>query len=228
MKKKIFIACDSTNIKELKNIIKNTQTNEINIGYKFGLELFNSKNGRKFISQIRKRNIWLDLKLYDIPNTVASSISSLRDLKNINYLTVHISGGYEMLLNAKKAAKKINKNLKIIGVTILTSFDNKTLKSVGFTSPIKKIVLKQVLLAKKAGLDGVVCSGYEAAFINKKFSGEIITPGIRFSGDGKQDQKRIMTPVKAFDNGATSIVIGRSITKGNVKKNLKKLINSLN
>ena len=228
MKKKIFIACDSTNIKELKNIIKNTQTNEINIGYKFGLELFNSKNGRKFISQIRNRNIWLDLKLYDIPNTVGSSISSLRDLKNINYLTVHISGGFEMLLNVKKAAKKINKNLKIFGVTILTSFNNKTLKDVGFTSPIKKIVLKQVMIAKKAALDGVVCSGYEAGFVKKKFSGEIITPGIRFFGDGKQDQKRIMTPAKAFDNGATSIVIGRSITKGNIKKNLKKLINSFN
>ncbi|MFL2882658.1 MAG: orotidine-5'-phosphate decarboxylase [Pelagibacteraceae bacterium] len=226
-KKNIFIACDTTNIKKLKNIIQNTQSNQINVGYKFGLELFNSKNGRKFISKLKNKKIWLDLKLYDIPNTVFSSIHSLKDLKNISYLTVHISGGLKMLKFAKKAAKQINSKLKIIGVTILTSFSNKSIKEIGFSNSIEKIVKKQINIAKKARLNGVVCSGYEAKIIKKKFKGEIITPGIRFAMDKSHDQKRVMSPSKAFANGATSIVIGRSITAGNIKKNFKKLIISL-
>ncbi len=226
-KKNIFIACDSTNIQKIRSIIKNTQSSKLIVGYKFGLELFNSKGGRNFISKLRNKKIWLDLKLHDIPNTVFSSIKSLKDLKNIDYLTVHISGGYEMLRYAKKASKKINKNLKIIGVTILTSLSNRSLKEIGFSKSINEIVKQQINLAKKARLDGVVCSGFEAKIVKKKFKGEIITPGIRFKKDTEHDQQRIMTPAKAFENGATSIVIGRSVTSGNIKKNFKKLIISL-
>ena len=90
IKNKIFIACDSNNLISVKKIIKNTQTEKLQIGYKFGLEFFNSKNGRNFITKIKKNNIWLDLKLYDIPNTVEASIYSLRDIKNLTYLTIHI------------------------------------------------------------------------------------------------------------------------------------------
>lgn len=225
----IFIACDTTSLSEVKKIIKFTKNDQLNIGYKFGLEFFNSKEGRIFISKLPKHHIvWLDLKLKDIPNTVASSIYSLKDLKNVFFLTVHASGGYEMMKAAKLAAQKVNKKLKILAVTVLTSFSEKLIKQTGHTKLIKDIVIQQASLAKKAGVDGVVCSGYEAKLIKNICKHmQIITPGIRLEGNSKQDQKRVMTPSQAFYNGATGIVIGRSITKGNIKKNIKKLITSL-
>jgi len=229
MNKNIFVACDTTNLDQIKKIIKETKTKKLKIGYKFGLEFFYSKSGRSFLSKINKNKIiFLDLKLNDIPNTCSATISSLKDLKNIKYLTVHINGGYEMLRAVKKSARKINKNLKILGVTVLTSLSDKSLKKIGHTKSIKYLVAKQTKLAKAAGLDGVVCSGHEAKIIRKISKKiEIITPGIRLLGDKNKDQKRVMTPKKAFDNGATSIVIGRSITQGNIKKNIQKLIKSL-
>ncbi len=229
MNKNIFVACDTTNLDKIRKIIKETKTKKLKIGYKFGLEFFYSKSGRSFLSKINKNKIiFLDLKLNDIPNTCSATISSLKDLKNIKYLTVHINGGYEMLRTVKKSARKINKNLKILGVTVLTSLSDKSLKKIGHTKSIRYLVAKQAKLAKAAGLDGVVCSGHEAKIIRKISKKiEIITPGIRLIGDKNKDQKRVMTPKKAFDNGATSIVIGRSITQGNIKKNIQKLIKSL-
>lgn len=227
--KKIFIACDTTKIAKVKKIIKFTEKSKLNIGFKFGLEFFNSKNGRLFLSKIKRKEIWLDLKLFDIPNTVGSAIASLKDLKNLKYLTIHISGGLEMMRAAKIAANKTNKKLKIIGVTVLTSFSSKSLKKIGHTKTIKKIVSIQAKLAKAAKLNGIVCSGHEVQAVKKICKGmEIITPGIRLLGDSRQDQKRVMDPLKAFSIGATSIVMGRSITKGNIKKNIQKLIKSLN
>ena len=229
MNKNIFVACDTTNLDQIRKIIKETKTKKLKIGYKFGLEFFYSKLGRSFLSKINKNKIiFLDLKLNDIPNTCAATISSLKDLKNIKYLTVHINGGYEMLRAVRKSGKKINKNLKILGVTVLTSLSDKSLKKIGHTKSIRYLVAKQAKLAKAAGLDGVVCSGHEAKLIRKiSKKMEIITPGIRLIGDKIKDQKRVMTPKRAFDNGATSIVIGRSITQGNIKKNIQKLIKSL-
>ena len=225
----IFIACDTPSLSKIKKIIKLTKNSSLNIGYKFGLEFFNSKHGRSFISKLPKQHmVWLDLKLKDIPNTVSSSIHSLKDLTNVHYLTIHASGGIEMLQAAKRAAAKTNKKLKILAVTVLTSFSEKSIKQTGHTKTIKKIVIQQASLAKKAKLDGIVCSGHEAKSIKticKKM--QIITPGIRLEGDSKGDQQRVMTPSQAFQNGATGIVIGRSITNGNIKKNIQKLIASL-
>ena len=229
MSKNIFVACDTTNLSKVRKIIRYTQSKKLKIGYKFGLEFFYSKSGRSFLSKMdKKQTIFLDLKLNDIPNTCISAINSLKDLKNIKYLTVHINGGYEMLRAVKKSARKINKNLKILGVTVLTSLSDKSLKKIGHTKSIKYLVAKQTKLAKAAGLDGVVCSGHEVKIV-KKISKkmEIVTPGIRLIGDKIKDQKRVMTPNKAFDNGATSVVIGRSITQGNIKKNIQKLIKLL-
>ena len=228
-KPKIFIACDTSDPKKLNQIIRQSQTNKLRISYKIGLEFFLSPKGRSFISKLSKREIFLDLKLNDIPNTCAAAIHSLKDLKKISYLTVHTNGGLEMLRAVKKTSKKINKKLKILGVTILTSFSNSSIKKIGHTRSIKELVKKQVALAKLAKLDGIVCSGFEAKYLKKICKNmEIITPGIRLVGDAKGDQKRVMTPKQAFKNGATSIVIGRSITKGNIKNNIKKLIKSLN
>ena len=149
MKRKIFIACDTIKISQINKILKNTRTDKLNVFYKFGLEFFNSKLGRTFLSKTKEKNkIWLDIKLFDIPNTVSSSINSLKDLKNLNYLTIHVSGGLEMMLAAKKAAKKTNKNLKILGVTILTSFSEKSLRDIGHMKNIKETVILQAKLAK--------------------------------------------------------------------------------
>ena len=225
MNKKIFIACDTNKISTAKKIINSTRTNKINIGYKFGLEFWNSKNGRSFISKLKNKVIFADLKLLDIPNTCRSAIKSIKDIKNINYLTVHVSGGLEML----KTIKSVSGKIKILGVTTLTSLDNKALKQIGYKKNVKQLVLHQAKLAKLAKLNGIICSPHEAKFLKKICKGmEIITPGIRLKGDKTQDQKRFTTPKEAFKNGATSIVIGRSITKGFIKKNIQKLINSLN
>tara|TARA_B100000767_G_scaffold151337_1_gene142481 strand:+ start:589 stop:1272 length:684 start_codon:yes stop_codon:yes gene_type:complete len=225
-KKKIFIACDTTSHKKINQIIKETQTNKLSIHYKIGLEFFLSPKGRGFIQKLKNKKIFLDLKLNDIPNTCAAAISSLKDLRNISYLTVHINGGLEML----KAIKKVNRKIKILGVTILTSFSNSSIKQIGHTKSIKELVKKQVALAKIAKLDGIVCSGHEAKFLKKICRNmEIITPGIRLPEEEENnDQKRVVTPKQAFQNGATAVVIGRSITRGNIKNNIQKLIKSLN
>ena len=222
MKKKIFIACDTTNINRVRRIIRETDNTELNFGYKFGLEFLNSKNGRKFLGSLKNKIIFGDYKLADIPNTCASAIRAVKDLK-LNYLTIHISSG----LKALKAAKKVSGKTKLIGVTILTSLDNKAVKEIGYNKDVKKLVLKQAKLASKAKLDAIVCSPLEIKLVKKVFKKEIITPGIRLPGDKKGDQSRVMTPKQAFKNGASSLVMGRSLTKGNIKKNIQKLIREL-
>ena len=221
-KKKIFVACDSTNIAQVNNIIKNTNTSKLKIGYKFGLEFINSKNGRSFISKLNKKIIFVDLKLHDIPNTCVSTIKALKDIK-IDYMTIHISSGLEAL----KACKKVCGKIKLVGVSILTSLDNKAIKNIGFEKRVEKLVFQQATLAKKAKLDGIVCSPKEVSIVKKVFKKEIITPGIRFNSK-RNDQKRVLTPKQAFKNGSDWLVIGRPITKGNIKKNISKLIDHLN
>ena len=221
-KNKIFIACDTTKISRLKKIIKQTQNNKIHVGYKFGLELLNSKNGQKFILKLKNKITFGDYKFSDIPNTCSSAIKAVKHL-NFNYITIHISSGYQAL----KAAKKVAGKTKLIGVTILTSLDNKAIKEIGFSKNIKKLVLHQAKLATKAKLDAIVCSGQEAKIVKKVFKKEIITPGIRFSSK-INDQKRTLSPKQAYRNGADWLVIGRDITKGNIKKNVQKLIDHLN
>tara|TARA_B100001057_G_scaffold470837_1_gene532547 strand:- start:984 stop:1658 length:675 start_codon:yes stop_codon:yes gene_type:complete len=221
-KNKIFVACDSSNISKIKEIIKKTKSSKLKVGYKFGLELLNSKNGRNFVSQLKNKIIFADLKLHDIPNTCASTIKAIKDLK-INYLTIHISAG----LNALRASKKISGKIKLIGVTTLTSLDNKALKEIGYNKKVRALVKHQAKLANKANLDAIVCSAQEVRVVKKVFKKEIITPGIRLDSKNN-DQKRILTPKKAFSNGSDWLVIGRPITKGNIRKNLRKLIDHLN
>ena len=121
--------------------------------------------------------------------------------------------------SSQKNFKKTNKKLKVLGVTVLTSFSNSSIKEVGHTRSIKDIVKKQAALAKSAGLDGIVCSGHEAKYLKKICRKmDIITPGIRLKGDDASDQKRVISPKDAFEDGATAIVVGRSITKGNIKQ----------
>ena len=221
IKKKIFIACDTNNIERVKKIIKETQTKKLKIGYKFGLEFLNSKNGRNFISKIKNKIIFADLKINDIPNTCVATVNSLKDLK-LNYLTIHISSGLEAL----KAVKKNSGSIKIVGVTTLTSLNDKSLNEIGHKRRVKELVYHQAKLASKAKLDAIVCSGHEIKIVKKIFKKEIITPGIRFNSN-INDQKRVLTPKEAFKNGCDWLVIGRPITKGNIKKNIQKLIDHL-
>ena len=228
MKNKIiFVACDTSKISKIKKIISKTRTNKLQIIPKFGLQFFYSKHGRSFLKKM-KSDFWLDLKINDIPQTAVSAIDSLKDLKKCKYITVHANGGLEMLKAVKKKAKKINKKLKILGVTVLTSLDNKSLKQIGHTKEIMQLVLKQADLIKKSGCDGVVCSAKESIVIRKKYKRFlIIAPGIRLPGDGSNDQKRVMTPKDAFKNGVSGIVIGRSLIKDNIKNNTKRLLDHL-
>ncbi len=228
MKKSIFIALDTNNISEAKRIVALTRTNKLNIGYKFGLEFFYAKNGRDFISKIKSKKIFLDLKLNDIPTTCSKAIYSLKDLKNINYITLHANSGEETVKAVVKAAKKINPKLKILLVTILTSISNASIKKIGHTKSVSELVKKQALIAKKCKCHGIVCAGDDLKFVKKIFKGEIITPGIRLKGDSAGDQKRIMGPKEAFKKGSTALVLGRSIIKGNIKRNISKLIKELN
>ena len=220
-KNKIFVACDSNNISKIKEIIKKTQNSKIKVGYKFGLEFLNSKNGRFFLSRLKNKIIFADLKLHDIPNTCASAVKAIKDLR-VNYLTIHISSGLQALRKTKKASGKI----KLIGVTVLTSLDNKSLKEIGFNKNVKKLVAHQARLANKAKLDAIVCSAQEVKIVKKIFKKEIITPGIRFNSSSN-DQRRILSPKQAYKNGSDWLVMGRPITKGNIKKNIQKLINHL-
>ena len=220
-KNKVFVACDSTNILKIKKIIKETQNKKLKVGYKFGLEFLNSKYGRNFLSKIKNKIIFADLKIHDIPNTCLSTIKAVKDL-DINYLTIHISSG----LTALKACKKISGKTKLIGVTTLTSLDNKSLKEIGYSKNVNQLVSHQAKLAKKANLDAIVCSAQEVKIVKKFFKKESITPGIRFNTK-RNDQKRVVTPKQAYENGSDWLVIGRPITKGNIKKNIQTLIDHL-
>ena len=213
-KSKIFIACDTTNVKKVKKIINQSKTNQIKIGYKFGLEFMNSKKGRQFVSSFKEKIIFIDLKLNDTVNTMVSTVKALKDLK-INYLTVHVSSG----LAALKSVKKVSGKIKIVGVTTLTSLNNHDLKLIGYNKSVRNLVYHQAKLARKAALDALVCSPYEVNTVRKIFKKEIITPGVQI-GKKNYDQKRSMEAKKVDSDW---LVIGRSITKGNIKKNVKKI-----
>ena len=165
--------------------------------------------------QLKKKIIFIDLKLNDTVNTMVSAVKALKDLK-IHYLTVHISSG----LTALKAVKKVSGFTKIVGVTTLTSLNDKDLKLIGYNKSVKNLVSHQAKLATKAGLDALVCSPYEVNAVRKFFKKEIITPGVQI-GKRNFDQKRSMEAKKVKSDW---LVIGRAITaRGNIKKNIQNL-----
>jgi orotidine-5'-phosphate decarboxylase len=225
-KQPIFVAVDTNNHKHAIEIINATK-NYI-YGAKFGLEFFCSRGGREAVKKFKNKNIkiFLDLKLKDIPNTVYKSIKSLKDISP-DYLTIHASGGLEMMKAAKKAQSETNKKMKILAVTILTSLTNKDLKLIGSNTPIQTQVQKLAQTTKQAKIHGIVCSAHEITKVKKVSKNfEIVVPGIRISNK-VQDQKRVMSPKQALKLGATHLVIGRDITKGNPKTNIKKVLNAL-
>lgn len=181
---------------------------------KVGMELF-FKEGRSFVEQLAKQGhrIFLDLKLADIPQTVYRAIKSLKGLP-LDYLTVHTSGGFEMLKSAQLAATEID--VQLLGVTILTSLNEMMLhQELNIQGTLQDVVLHRANIAKKAGISGVIASAHEAECMRKHVGDDflIVTPGIRLATDSCDDQQRVMTPIAAITRGASQLVIGRSITK---------------
>jgi orotidine-5'-phosphate decarboxylase len=180
-------------------------------GIKLGLEFF-SANGRQGIREMAELDlpIFLDLKLHDIPNTVAKAVQALRPLEP-SILTVHAAGGRAMMEDAKAAAPT---GTKVVAVTVLTSLDGDDLTSIGLADDAHAQVERLTTLAREAGLDGVVCSGNEVAAAKKLWPGGFfVVPGVRPANSHMSDQKRVMTPRKALDAGASILVIGRPITQ---------------
>jgi orotidine-5'-phosphate decarboxylase len=187
--------------------------------FKVGLELFTAEGPALFkkLKALRK-DVFLDLKLHDIPNTVAGAVrSAFRH--GVQMMTIHTSGGREMMARAAEAACEVSGEFGrpkpvLLGVTVLTSLKGSELEEIGMTADVAGQVLRLAGLAKAAGLDGVVCSPQEIEVLRKEFGRElvIVTPGIRPLWAAAQDQKRIMTPAEAVAKGADYLVIGRPIT----------------
>ena len=222
MSKNIIVAIDEIDMYVAKNILNNLDSDKCLI--KIGSVAFSSI-GRELVlfAESKGFDIFLDLKFHDIPNTVYKSIKGLSNLP-IKMLTIHTSGGIEMMRAAMKAVK--DNNIKIFGVTTLTSLDDKDTTDIYKRTNINQ-VNKMLDLSVEAGIHGVVCSPHELRLVAERKSLQSITPGIRlkYSDD---DQRRVMTPKKAIDLGSDFIVIGRPITSSNdIKKSLNEIYNSI-
>ena len=205
----IFVAIDTADLDRAKAIAKAVRS--VAGGLKLGLEFF-AANGPAGVTELGEFGLplFLDLKLHDIPNTVAKAVDALRPLKPA-VLTVHAAGGLAMLENAKAAASP---ETKVVAVTVLTSLDDKDLAAAGVKGSAADQVQRLAALAQSAGLDGIVCSGEEVAAARKAWPGGFfVVPGIRPTGGGAADQKRTVTPRQAIDDGASILVIGRPITE---------------
>jgi orotidine-5'-phosphate decarboxylase len=205
----IYVAIDTPDLEQAKAIAKSVKGHVG--GIKLGLEFF-SANGRAGIREMATLGmpIFLDLKLHDIPNTVAKAVQALRPLKPA-ILTVHAAGGRAMMEDAKAAAPE---GTKVVAVTVLTSLDSGDLNSIGVEADTHAQVERLTLLAKEAGLDGVVCSGNEVKAAKKLWpKGFFVVPGVRPANGAIGDQKRVVTPRAALDSGASILVIGRPITQ---------------
>jgi orotidine-5'-phosphate decarboxylase len=224
MNKNIFVACDVSSQKEILELLE--LIHEDISGIKIGLQYITQRSPEE-IRALSKFNkpIFYDGKFFDIKNTLVESIKSLKDL-NVKYATVHLLNGLNALKEANKAAREINLNL--LGVSILTTFDNEDLERLGFINKVDDQVKKLVKIAAEANLYGVICSPLEIKMIKSVAPNlKCFTPGIRM-GDSKDDQKRTMNASDAIKEGSDCLIIGRPITKGNPKKNLKDIISSIN
>ena len=211
-KTKIFVALDKSTIKETKKLIQSLDSKYC--GVKIGKEAF-TLGGPKLIEWTQKMNyeVFLDLKFHDIPNTVKNACKVAADL-GVSIINVHSLGGIEMMRAGKDGVKSSNNLTKIIGVTLLTSHNQKNLTEIGIKNSIAYQILKLAKNTAKAGLDGIVCSAIDISIIKKELPKEFIyvTPGIRHENAKKDDQERIISPKGAILAGSNILVIGRPIT----------------
>ena len=221
--KNIFVACDVSSQKEILDLLE--LIHEDISGIKIGLQYITQRSPEE-IRELSKFNkpIFYDGKFFDIKNTLVESIKSLKDLK-ISYATVHLLNGLDALTAANQSANDIN--VKLLGVSVLTSFDNEELELLGFKNQVEDQVIRLIKIANKAKLYGVICSPLEIKMIKKVAPNlKCFTPGIR-QDENKDDQKRTMNAKKALEAGSDCLIIGRPITKGDPKKNIKEILSSL-
>ena len=221
--KNIFVACDVSSQKEILDLLE--LIHEDISGIKIGLQYITqrSPDDIRELSKFKKP-IFYDGKFYDIKNTLVESVKSLKSL-NVNYATVHLLNGLDALKEANKAAQEINLNL--LGVSVLTSFNDEDLESLGFNNKVENQVKILIKVAVDANLYGVICSPLEIKMIKKIApSLKCFTPGIRMR-DVKDDQKRTMSANEAIKEGSDCLIIGRPITRGNPKENIKNILSSI-
>lgn len=231
--KRLIVALDVPNMTKLSNLVLGL--GESVTYYKVGMELFYSC-GTEVIKYLKsnRKSIFLDLKLHDIPNTVGNSLAALTEL-GVDMLNVHASGGFQMMQFAAqtvkaKAAELGIKAPKLIAVTVLTSISPEEWQELNYATDISAQVTHLAVLAKKAGLDGVVASPQEAKAIRAACGEDflIVTPGIRPAGSELNDQSRIATPKAALENGATHLVVGRPITKAtDLKQAVQEIVQNM-
>ena len=224
MNKNIFVACDISSQKEILELL--TKIHEKISGIKIGLQYI-TRCSPEEIKELSKFNkpIFYDGKFFDIKNTLVESIKSLKNL-NVSYATVHLLNGLNALKAANEAANDIK--VKLLGVSVLTSFDNDELEHLGFKDKVENQVERLIKIADEANLYGVICSPLEIKLIKEIAPNlKCFTPGIR-QEETKDDQKRTMNAKQALDEGSDCLIIGRPITKGDPKKNIQEILSSLN
>ena len=223
MNKKIFLACDISSQEEIINILEKIQ-NDI-YGIKIGLQYITQRSPDDIRELLKfKKPIFYDGKFFDIKNTLVTSIQALSSLK-VSFATVHLLNGLDALKSANKIAKKIN--IHLLGVSVLTSFSDEDIEKLGFKNTVENQVEKLIKIAAEANLYGIVCSPLEVKIV-KKIAPQLkcFTPGIRMDSN-THDQKRTMTPKEAINEGSDYLILGRHLTSGNPKENIKKIIKSL-
>jgi orotidine-5'-phosphate decarboxylase len=221
--KNIFVACDVSSQKEILDLLE--LIHEDISGIKIGLQYITQRSPQEIRELSKfKKPIFYDGKFFDIKNTLVESIKSLKNL-NVDYATVHLLNGLDALKMANEAAGKIN--LKLLGVSILTSFNDEDLESLGFNNKVEDQVKKLIKIAMDADLYGVICSPLEVKMI-KEVAPKLkcFTPGIRMEG-AKNDQKRTMSANEAIKGGSDCLIIGRPITIGDPKENIKNILLSI-
>ena len=223
---KVVVALDFDNKDDALAFVNKIQPNDCRL--KVGKEMF-TYFGPEFVKELTNRgfDVFLDLKFHDIPNTVAKAVTAAAEL-GVWMVNVHASGGSEMMIKAKQALEKYGDNAPLlIAVTVLTSMGEEDLLGLGITKSPAEQVMSLAKLTKEAGLDGVVCSAWEAQSLKASLGEDfkLITPGIRPVGSTSDDQKRIMTPEQAISVGVDYLVIGRPITKA---ENPQMVLQSIN
>ncbi|MDC1129325.1 orotidine-5'-phosphate decarboxylase [Candidatus Pelagibacter sp.] len=221
--KNIFVACDVSSQKEILDLLE--LIHEDISGIKIGLQYITQRSPEEIRELSKfKKPIFYDGKFFDIKNTLVESVKSLKNL-NVDYATVHLLNGLDALKAANQAAQKINLNL--LGVSVLTSFADEDLESLGFSNKVEDQVKRLIEIAKEANLYGVICSPLEIKII-KEIAPKLkcFTPGIRME-DAQDDQKRTMNANEAIKEGSDCLIIGRPITKGSPKENIKNILSSI-
>ena len=223
MNKNIFVACDVSSQKEILDLLE--LINDDISGIKIGLQYITQRSPEEIRELSKfKKPIFYDGKFFDIKNTLVESVKSLKNL-NVNYATVHLLNGLDALKAANQAAQEIN--LKLLGVSVLTSFGDADLESLGFNSKVEEQVKRLIKIAVESNLFGVICSPLEIKMIKKIAPNlKCFTPGIRM-GSEKDDQKRTMNANEAIKEGSDCLIIGRPITMGNPKENIKNILSSI-